>query len=399
MKKAWYKCLDFRAAWRWRHVPDEAVSFLRGCGDADFVWVKQNNFRAVARCGDFFLKFNRLPRWKALFFSPAREEFRAACKLRRAGIPAVEHLGYARRGGVTLLVTRAWHPDACNVDDFWSEHMVLGQDGPAPFLSRFAEFFADVMRKNLYHPDFHLGNILWSPVAREFALVDLHHVSLRRTRTVSEKLFLLEILPKFREAAEPALILRMIQLTTGLSSSASGQLFRHLLAREYRNVLRQWPRRKEQFLAGYSKFSMLATHDGRKLLIRRDQLRRPLFDPARKEEYAVEHLAPEQAWERMLFSFYLQLLRIPHRYPAAVADDGTLYFVQSEGDRPAPRDAVNAFNEYLLCFNLTLDDYQAWRQRPGGGIFIAEPGPMLDAFPDRALFRREAAERSGNGTF
>lgn len=389
MTELWYDTIDLRSGWHWHCLSGEVKNFLCGQGAAELVWVKRNSDRAVARCGDFFLKFNRLPLWKALFFSPAREEFQAACRLRRARIPTVEHLGYARKGGVTLLITRAWHPDACNVDDFWSEHMVLGSDEPTEFLAAFAEFFAELLAKNLYHPDFHLGNILWSPGAREFTLVDLHRVSVRPTRTVAEKLFLLEVLPKFREAAAPAIILQLIQVTTGLSEAATGQLLRHLLAREQQAILRQWARRKAQFLAGYPKFSAIASEGGQSFLIRRDRLRRPMFDPKRREEFDTEHLSPENAVARMLFSFYLQLLRIPHRPVAAVAADGTVYLARLDGDRPAPRDAVNAFNEYLLCFGLTLDDYQAWRQMPGGRIVIGTLQPMLEAVPDRAMFQGE----------
>jgi len=395
MTEAWYNAIDFRSGWHWRHLSAEVKTFLCGPNSAELVWVKRNSDRAVARRGDFFLKFNRLPLWKALFFSPAREEFQAARRLRRARIPTVEHLGYARKGDVTLLVTRAWHPDACNVDDFWSEHMVLGSDDPTDFLAAFAEFFTALMAKGLYHPDFHLGNILWSPGAREFTLVDLHRVSLRPGRAAAGKLFLLEVLPKFRDVVEPATILRLIQVTTGLSAAAAGQLLRRLLEQEHRTVLHQWERRKAQFLAGYPKFSAIVSEGGQSFLIRRDPLRRIMFDPQKREEFDAEYLSPENAVARMLFSFYLQLLRIPHRPAAAVAADGTLYLARTEGDRPAPRAAIRAFNEYLLCFGLTLDDDQAWRQLPGGRIVIGAIQTMLEAVPDRTMFQGEWQGQKG----
>lgn len=391
MKMSDFSGIDFRTSrWHWHSLAPEIIDFLKKSAPSDRRWVKVGSARAVARTGDFFLKFNRENFWQSRFFPDLRQEFLAARALREAGIATVEHLGWGRRGGVTLLVTRAWHEDARNVADFWYENFVSGGADPTDFLTAFGVYLAELLRKPLRHPDFHLGNILWSPCRQEFALVDLHHVGLGAKKNLPDQLALLEVLPKLREAVTPEVLLNLLCFMTDWDEAGAGRVLRHLLLRERQYVLDQWPRRVGQLLSGYPKFSRFLRWKEQVLLVRHDALRRPLFDPDSAERGAYRKIKMDfpAALERMLFSFYLTLLKIPHLAAAALAQDGTLYWQQPPADaKKAGRARVNGFNEYLLCFELNSADYGQWIELPGGRLLVADIDPMLNSIPDRAFLR------------
>lgn len=385
--------IDFtRQCWRWHGLAPETAEFLRRNGTPDrFEWVKLNTGRAVARLDGYFLKFDWSPRIKARLFPAARQEYRTALRLQTAGIATVEHLGWGRMRGMRVLVTRAWREKSVCVYDYWYENFVYGDANPAEFLGHFAEYLHMLLRQPLQHRDFHLGNILYSPSDGAFALVDLHHVKLGSVPDMHNKLLLLHVISELRAAAVPGTMLKLFWDTVGLEPDGAGQQLQKMLTADLARLKHQWPRRVKQFLSGYPKFSDFVNYDNQTLLVRRNMLRQPLFDPeaARSGAYRVVRLEFQAALEQLLFSFWLAQLLIPHVPVVALAPDGTLYF-----QRPAPadqlprtRDKVNDFNEYLLCFELNLEDYSAWRERPGGGVIIADFTAMLASSPYRELFR------------
>ena len=123
--------------------------------------VKANPVRRVVRSGGYFR------RGAARF----RSEWKSAKLLESQGIPVVEYLacGESSRGG--CLITRAL-PDSESVAEYYWRTFVRGGADPEPFLALFAPFLKHILESGLFHPDFHLGNILYDKVKRSFVLVD-----------------------------------------------------------------------------------------------------------------------------------------------------------------------------------------------------------------------------------
>ena len=143
--------------------------------------VKQSSVRIVFKVEDlFYVKLEQpLGLWRRLrsFFSPkAASEFTVGRALEAAGVPVVKHLGWAQCGSSNMLLTEAV-PDSCSVHEYWHNEIVYGNLPKKKFLNNFAEFLKVFLTSGFYHPDFHLGNILYSPSTEKFALVDVYGVT------------------------------------------------------------------------------------------------------------------------------------------------------------------------------------------------------------------------------
>ena len=151
--------------------------------------VKQSSVRVVFKVEDlFYVKLEQpLGLWRRLrsFFSPkAASEFTVGHALEAAGVPVVKHLGWAQCGSSNMLLTEAV-PGSCSVHEYWHNEIVYGNLPKRKFLDSFAEFLKVFFASGFYHPDFHLGNILYSPETEKFALVDVYGVS--RPNELSDK--------------------------------------------------------------------------------------------------------------------------------------------------------------------------------------------------------------------
>ena len=151
--------------YRWRFASDavraelgETPETMLETGDE----VKSNPVRRVVRAGGYFLKCDR--RGAGRF----RREWRGAELLRKSGIPVVEYLacGDSPNGG--CLITRAL-PESESVGAYYWRKFVRGGENPEPFLNRFAPFVRKILESGLFHPDFHIGNILYALFIHRFS--------------------------------------------------------------------------------------------------------------------------------------------------------------------------------------------------------------------------------------
>ena len=131
--------------------------------------VKSNPVRQVFRCGDYFLKYDRRSGRRL------RSEWNCAQLIEREGIQLVEHLALGESSAGSILITRAF-PEAEAVSDYFYRTYIEQPGEPAVFLNNFVHFARKVLESRLYHPDFHIGNVLYSPGLNRFALVDAQGV-------------------------------------------------------------------------------------------------------------------------------------------------------------------------------------------------------------------------------
>ena len=377
--------------WRWHHLPDSVAELLGQQASADeLIPVKITNDRAVYRFEDLYIKICGSFRLKHLLFPTAREEYNAYCKISANNIPAVKHLGWGRHGHYTALVTQAWTDDAVDVLSYWYD-MAYDIRNSGEFLKNLADFLREIVNSPLHHGDFHFGNILYSPSQKNFALVDLHNVTIGKLRNQGEKALMLQILAELRSSIKPQKMLELFNEIADIPPKVAGEIIRKRLIHDAESLQKDWVRRRQQFLTGYAKFSSFVNFEGNTLLVKRDKLRRNIFSPgaAKRGEYRTVRLAFPAALEQMLFSFYLSMLQVPHIPVAALAPDGTLYYpkMPEAVQIPEDREWINSYNEYLLCMGLHLEDYQQWHRCSNNQLVLGDFSSMLAAMPDRTMFQ------------
>jgi len=377
--------------WRWHHLPPEIAEKLSlHASPEELVCIKSTDSRAVYRFENLYIKVCGSFRLKSILFPAAREEYNSYGKLSRNNISAVKHLGWGRAGHYTALVTEAWTEDAVDVSSYWYKLLYTRQD-TNEFIGLFSEFLQKTLTQPLRHGDFHLGNILYSPSEKSFALVDLHNVTCGKPLSKAEKAFMLQILVEMRAQLRPMRMVQLFKDIAGIDGKTAADMIRRKLLRDTERLQHDWTRRMNQFLSGYAKFSDFVSYNGSVLLVKRDKLRCNIFDPvtASRGGYRTVRLSFEAALEQMLFSFYLSQLQVPHIPVAALAPNGTLYYphLPEFCQVPEDREWVNNYNEYLLCMGLHLKDYDQWRHCSGTQLLLADFSSMLSAMPNRAMFR------------
>ena len=314
--------------------------------------VKENPVRIVFKVEDlFYVKLERPDGfWRRLrsFLSPkAAREFATGKALEKAEVPVVKHLGWAKRGSWNMLLTEAM-PDSCSANEFWHSEIVYGNTPKKKFLDGFAEFLKIFFRSGFYHPDFHLGNILYSPKTGNFALVDVYGISypdkLSAQQINEHSRIFLELYRGLSDAQAVELILRV---RSDLYPETSRSLWETKLAERVVQFEKSWAKRQGQIKSNYSKFIEIYNVSGNEFLVRKvfgtisavelnkipDFLTGNYFD--------IMRLPNSEAEDLWLESFRLELLGVDHLRPLVFEKPGVLYFekVPDSAHRPSQEKA------------------------------------------------------------
>ena len=200
--------------------------------------VKDNRVREVRRDAEFFYKLDRRGG------HGLRCEFASGRLLAERGVPVVEHLWCGRTPLGTVLVTRAL-ADAPTVREYAREHIP-----DAKFRDAFADFIRNFLDTGLDHLDMHIGNILYDTRNERFVLVDVRSVRRWRWRRFPYDICRAPL--ELRRHLGREEICTMLE-RIGLSDAEA--FYDRALRIEAKALHDQWPKRREQVLAGYPKFT------------------------------------------------------------------------------------------------------------------------------------------------
>jgi hypothetical protein len=317
--------------------------------------VKVNPVRTVFKVNDLFFVKMEQPEgfWRKLrgFLAPkAKREFATGFELEMSGVPVVKHLGWGHRGGSSMLLTEAF-PNAVSVLQYWNEQIIHGHIRSIDFLPQLAEFLNLFLLSGFFHPDFHLGNILYNPQDKSFALVDVYGI--RRPENLSSRQkkrhqhIIFELKDGITDKQAVGLI---IQLGFADDENSAAKVWEKGLHREVEFANAVWPKRKVQILDNYHKFVMklqfdetiylLRKNPGGNLAVNFDQVP----DCLNGNNFDVVRLPASQAEDIWLKSFRLELLGIDHIRPLGFEKNNILYFEKSpDGARIAPPVEQTAF--------------------------------------------------------
>jgi hypothetical protein len=185
------------------------------------------------------------------------------------------------------------------------------------FLTGLSRFFNIFYTSGFYHPDFHLGNILYNPEHANFILIDVYGVKKVSRITNSMKVEMGAILLALRMKISFHELKDFIMGIGLFASYDELELFwQKVWKRELDYLKKSWGKRKKQILEGYSKFVDDCDEYG--LFLRKTLSRDLYFYTYDLSEYNSKHLPVEKGKLYWLNSFFLQRAGIPHNLPIAI---------------------------------------------------------------------------------
>lgn len=209
--------------------------------------VKQNERRQVYHLDNLYYKYFLLKPRNAV------REYECSRLLIKFNLPAVEYLacGVGERCGV--VITREY-PGGESVRSYYYRNFVKINADPDQFLHEWSIFIKKVLQSEVYHPDFHNGNILYSPKLKSFALVDIDKV---RRKTWLDRLFRMDAMRRITlEMREILDDRRTIELIRSCGIADAKNFYHRAMLKEAARIDAEWPRRRQQILQGYPKFTV-----------------------------------------------------------------------------------------------------------------------------------------------
>jgi len=347
--------------WRWSFCSEAAWRDLAPFPEKiteDSELVKANGVRTVFRRGAYYIKVE-LPKpmfsmgfWTGLLHSKTKREFLAASALKAAGIPVVEPVGYGFGPGSSALVTRALD-GAETAGDYYYRNFVKEAKSPDRFLKGWSAFVRRILDSGFLHPDFHNGNILYAPETERFALVDVYGVSRPAGGPRGKKLEAMRRI--VFEMRRPLSVESLAALAADCGIPKAGDFVERGLKAEAKTLLKNWPKRKAQILAGYGKFIKKVDFEGRQLWLPLDIAKEPAASAGELNRGAFEALKgdAEELKKTLLSAFLCQFAGVPHRRIFAYdPSEGALYLEKLEPGRPPEAWELESFNRYARLYGM-----------------------------------------------
>ncbi len=303
-------------------------------------------------------------------------------QLENGGVPVVKYLGWGRRGCSSMTFSEAI-PDTVTAWEFWVREYIIGGKDHTAFLDNLAGFLKKFIYSGFFHPDFHLGNILYSPSTGQFALVDVYGITQPDSVSVSQMERMYKIVLAFRDVISDAEAEKLI-LFMGIRDTpeAAGLYFESALKAEAVFLNDEWPKRRRQIVENYRKFITRSTVGGQEFMLRNSPASEPSITPAelpqalKSGNLGKVDLPSDKALAIWLKSFRLQFYGIAHRQPLVLEKNGSqsvLYFNKIEGALPAPGiPEVTEFLKRCACFSIS-PAHENLRQTAAGRILINDP--------------------------
>ena len=278
-------------------------------------------------------------------------------------------------------------PDAVTAWEFWVREYIIGGKDHTVFLYKLAGFLKKFIYSGFFHPDFHLGNVLYSPQTGQFALVDVYGISRPECLAVSQMERMYKIVLAFRDIISDVEAEKLVLFLGVRDTPEEARLyFYSALKVEAAFLNDEWPKRCRQILENYRKFITPASIDGQEYLLRNSPCAEPFITPA-----GLPHIFSSGSLEKIIFpvdkafavwlkSFRLQFYGIPHRQPLILEKNGSqcvLYFPKIDGK--IPDSGIPEVTELLkrcACFSIS-PGHENLLQAVNGRILINDPA-LLD---------------------
>ena len=298
MNQAAQSCRELLAMnWRWH---GEAAGIAGSINPDHAILIKSNPSRKVFLADGVFLKFERPTSfWRRLaspWRSKAKLEYVAAQKLSGAGIPVVNYLGWGTCGCWNAILSQQLE-NSENAQEYFLRNYVFCSNNIHGFLQQLLSFLQNYRQQNVYHPDLHLGNLLYQEHLKCFTLVDVFGVYPHTGLHVLSEMQVAGLLLNLRPRVEWSELVSL-----GAACFVREKVLESAQQQMRWKLRHQHPRRLQQLLNGYPKFSTIQNLDGRTIILLKNRLQQPLCT---LETLPPPTLCPEaQAIERISEELY-----------------------------------------------------------------------------------------------
>lgn len=292
--------------------------------------VKSNELRDVFRMEAngvrYYVKYNHpvslFSKLRSSIIPQAELEFESAELLSSMDIPVVEMCGWGKKGPESLLISREFE-GAINARDFWFASVIENESEKKLFLDGFADFLKHFLASRVYHPDFHLGNLLFKKESKTFVFVDPYGIKKLSYLKESQRLRILKVVGALRGELSDSEAVAFIERLEIFEEPQ--HLWFKILQLCSSEVERLWPKRRGQVLSGNSKYCVKRDYPDFSCLVRKSMQGLPFLTDEQLKDF--ESLSTQYDLERCccrakaesfwLRSFKFQFHRIRHRMPLA----------------------------------------------------------------------------------
>lgn len=316
--------------------------------------IKSNSERDVFRVesggNSFIIKYSHpssvFQKTRSSFYPKLESEYESIELLEKSGVSVVKACGWGSCGPESMLITEEVLPSE-SVRSFWFSKCMDDEKLREEFLAKFADFLKTFFDADIYHPDFHPGNILLKTDNFEFILVDPYGVEKMEKKDKGKIFEMLCILGAFRgeihdeEGRELIKQLSLRQLSCGGQAGVpstslrtsrcpfdfaqdkqvsenveSENIWTDILKHEALKSERLWQKRKDKALTDLRNSQLFGN-----VRIRKNMNGEFFFNPEQIPEleesdiYSSKGLPHEKAEQEWLTSLRMQIHRLPHKYP------------------------------------------------------------------------------------
>lgn len=347
-----YKYLGWKGTSNDDEVMNFALSLLPEVPERYIFKQKENRIIYKFSIGnkEYFAKLNRpntfYHKFKTFFFPNSYFEFKSAMLAQMSNLPVVKASGWCSKGFEDMIVTQNPGKGFVEAGSYWGRVCQNNSVKQSIFLCGLAKFVRKYIGANLYHRDFHLGNLLMEEIdeTSSFMLIDPLGIRRKHNSTTfnSGVLRLIGILKSDISLSERVKFLLEAGIIENESEFESVWAKIIYLLSKHEN--RKWFGRRPKILKGKSRYSeILKDKDGLIWFVRKGVSKDDF------EKYDHLYLNRKRAKKYWLYSCFLQSHGIDHRMPLAWLKkrNGNDLLLFETAEEFEPLNETIAFDEFM----------------------------------------------------
>ena len=288
-------------------------------------------FKIHFNAKNYFVKYSHpstpIQKLRASFSPKLINEFYTVKLLQNYGIPTPSPVAVGFKGSESILITEAIE-NASDVRTFWFSNY---SDLPtrSAFIKTYTKFLKNFFKTNLFHPDFHPGNILVKKNNDQynFYLIDTYGIK-QYKKLPDNKLFqMLAVLGAMRGELSDRDASEIISKITDYPSEKASNLWLKILIHETVKTKKLWKKRKLKVFNN-SKYTIKTDMQDSTVLIRKDLTGTPCITIKQLKNFKssdgtdgsikIEKLPLSKAEIVWSNSFKMEFHRIPEKKPVAL---------------------------------------------------------------------------------
>ncbi len=250
--------------------------------------IKENDKRKIIKVpsedGDktYYLKLHLVNKFadkiRVLFKNKARHEYESCLLLKQNNIPVANYFAWAiNLNGETLIISEELE-NSQTARSYWYELSLDKFNSPVvtndnstlknyhaitQFIDELTSLLKTFVEKKIYHPDLHLGNLLWDDVQEKLFVIDPYGISKKRKFSKKQLFDFIGIIVGLRNYLSFAELLDLcLEIKICDNKKDASTLLKDYLEKQY-DGNKDWEKRFKQILAGREKYNhkFMATND------------------------------------------------------------------------------------------------------------------------------------------